>query len=352
MSKLRLGIVGAGGIAVDRHIPAFQKHANDVEVFAICDIDIDKAKQVATVFQIPHVFRDYYEMFSKVDAVVICTSNKFHAEITVAALNASVHVLCEKPMAMSVEECQSMVEAYKQSNKVLTIGYHYRFMKEALAAKRLMEAGEIGDPLVVRIQALRRRKVPGWGVFTNKTLQGGGSLIDYGCHLIDLALWLTGNPKPIAVMGSTYNQLSKIPGQVNLWGEFDHESFNVDDHVTGYITFENGMSLLLEVSWAANIDSDKENISISGVQGGIDVFPFHFNYAKHGMLFNSKALWIPGSDDPGYLQARQFVDACLGKEVQVVKPEEAMQVSQIIEAIYESDKTRTSVEFNSRGKGY
>lgn len=345
MNKLRIGLIGTGGIAETRHIPAFSKMKDRVALEAVHDINLERSQEIAAKFNIPKVCESYHEMLGEVDAIVICTPNKFHAEISVAALHAGVHVLCEKPMALSAAECEAMTDAAKRSGKVLAIGYHYRFMKEAQAAKKVVEAGEIGNPLVVRVQALRRRKVPGWGVFTNKDLQGGGSLIDYGCHLLDLAMWLMEDAEPVEVMGSAYNALSKIPNQVNQWGDFDHQTFDVDDHVTGYIKFSNGASLLLETSWSNNIKEDVlENVSISGDKGGLEVFPFSLNYAKHGMLFNSEAAWLPGEEDPGILQAVNFVDACLGKADLIVKPEQAAKVSQIIEAIYESSQTGSSVK--------
>jgi predicted dehydrogenase len=334
MGKLQIGIIGVGGIAQGRHIPALQALKEDCVITAVSDVNKERAQEVAAKYNIVHVFEDYQDMFNVVDAVIICTPNKFHAEITVAALEAGVHVLCEKPMALSAEECEKMLEASQRSNKVLAIAYHYRFMKNSQAAKQLMK--EVGTPLVTRVQALRRRKVPGWGVFTNKSLQGGGSLIDYGCHLLDLAIWLMGSPKHISVNGSTYNMLSKTPNSVNQWGAFDHETFDVDDHVTAYIKFENGASLLLETSWAANILDDKEHVSISGVEGGISVFPLELYTAKNGMLMNSQPAWVPGEDDPGLAQAKNFIDACLGQAELIVKPEEALQVSQIIDEIYKS----------------
>lgn len=336
MNKLRIGVIGVGGIAQDRHIPAFLKLSEQCVITAISDINATRAQEVVEKFNIPQFYTDYRELFAEVDAVCICTPNKFHAEITVAALEAGVHVLCEKPMALSGNECAAMVSASKKANKVLAIAYHYRFMKEAQAAKKMMQ--EVGTPLVTRVQALRRRKVPGWGVFTNKELQGGGSLIDYGCHLLDLAIWLMGNPKHVDVSGSTYNTLSKTANSVNQWGTFDHETFEVDDHVTAYIKFENGASLLLETSWAANIEDDQEHVSISGVEGGLSVFPPELYTAKNGMLFNSQAAWLPGDDDYSLAQAQNFVDTCLGKAELIVKPEEALQVSQIIDAIYHSSQ--------------
>lgn len=336
MKKLRIGIIGVGGIAQGRHIPAFLQLSDICELAALSDVNVDRARETAEKYNIPYVFENYREVFSVVDAVCICTPNKFHAEISIAALEAGVHVLCEKPMALSAKECEAMISASQKADKVLAIAYHYRFMKESQAAKKAMS--EVGTPLVVRVQALRRRKVPGWGVFTNKDLQGGGSLIDFGCHLLDLALWLIGNPNHIEVSGTTYNQLSKMPNQVNQWGEFDHETFEVDDHVTAYMRFENGASMLFETSWSANIKDDQVHVSISGVDGGLSVFPFELYTTKNGMLLNSEAAWLPGEEDPGLPQARNFIEACLGINELVVKPEEALQVSQIIDRIYESEE--------------
>jgi predicted dehydrogenase len=338
MSKLRIGMIGVGGIAQGRHIPAFQTLHGDCVISAVSDVNEERAKEVVAKYNIEKVYEDYHDMFQEVDAVCICTPNKFHAEITIAALEAAVNVLCEKPMALTSEEGKKMLEASKRTKKVLAIAYHYRFMKNAQAAKQLMK--EVGTPLVTRAQALRRRKVPGWGVFTNKALQGGGSLIDYGCHLLDLTLWLMGNPKHISVNGSTYNILSKEPNHVNQWGAFDHETFDVDDHVTAYIKFENGASLLLETSWAANISDDIEHVSISGAEGGISVFPLELYTTKNGMLMNSQPAWIAGEENPSIAQAKNFIDACLGKAELVVKPEEALQVSQIIDEIYLSAGNR------------
>lgn len=343
MEKLKMGIIGVGGIAQNRHIPTFLKMSDKVEIVAISDVNEATAVMVGEKFGISKVYAHYADMFEEVDAVTICTPNKFHAEIAIAALEAGLHVFCEKPMAMRPDECEAMIAAAEAAGKKLAIAYHYRFMKESIAAKRLVLEDEIGRPMVARAKGMRRRKVPGWGVFTNKELQGGGSLIDYGCHLLDLSLWLLGNPKPVEVMGTTYNELSKMPGQVNQWGNFDHETFEVDDHVTAYIKFEGGASMMFETSWSANVKSDEESVSISGLSGGVDLFPFHLNQMKHGMLLNTEADWVPGEDDPSLPQALNFVNSCLGIEELIVKPEQAMQTSQIIDAIYRSSETGKSV---------
>src|SRR5699024_107055 len=137
-------------------------------------------------------------------------------------------------------EGQKMINAAKKADKVLSVGYHYRHTDAARMAKAAISVQKIGDPLVTRIRTLRRSKVPRRAVLTKKELQGGGSLIDYGCHFIDLAFWLLNHPVPVEVIGKTYNRLSTTPTQVNEWGTFDYQTFNVDDHVSSYITFKDG----------------------------------------------------------------------------------------------------------------
>ncbi|RLL40572.1 gfo/Idh/MocA family oxidoreductase [Oceanobacillus piezotolerans] len=350
MRKLRMGIIGTGGIAQSRHIPAFLQIQHKVELTAVHDMNQQLASEVAEKFGIPYVFENYQDLFKEVDAVAICTPNKFHAEISVAALKAGVHVLCEKPMAITTAECERMVKASREAGKLLLIGYHYRYTEVSQLAKRAVMNNEIGDPLVIRVQALRRRKVPGWGVFTNKELQGGGSLIDFGCHMLDLAIWLLGEAEPIELMGSTYNRLSKSPNQINDWGIFDYAAFEVDDHVSAYITFDNHVSLQFECSWAANIKEDKIHLSISGSEGGLNMYPFELYQPKLGKMMESTTEAKHDEAEAGFIQAENFVDSCLGEAELVVKPEEALKVSKIMEAIYRSSETRSSVKLIEANK--
>jgi len=346
MEKLKMGLIGVGGIAVSRHLPSFQTLSDHVEITAVCDVNQERVDTVAADYSIPFSTTNFEDVFEHVDAVTICTPNKFHAEIAIAALNAGVHVLCEKPMAMTTKECEAMIEASEKADKILMIAYHYRFTKEARAAKRFIDEGEIGRPLVSRAQAIRRRKVPGWGVFTNKDLQGGGSLIDFGCHFLDLALHLMEFPEIAEVSGATYNELSRQTDVVNQWGKFDPTTFEVDDHATAFIKFKDGATLLFETSWAANLAHDQETVSVSGTNGGLDVFPLKLYQAKYGMLLDQEAYWISDDENPGLPQAANFIESCRGRQTPLVTPQEALIVSKVIEAIYESSETGKSVSFS------
>lgn len=343
MEKLKIGIIGVGSIAKDRHIPAILKASEQAEIVALSDVNYVNLQETAKALGIEGYAIDYRDILPKVDAVVICTPNKFHAEITIHALEAGCHVLCEKPMAMNTLECEQMMEAAEKSGKLLYIAYHYRHTDVAKLAKETMQSGAIGNVLVTRVKAMRQRKVPGWGVFTNKALQGGGSLIDYGCHLLDMALWLLDNNGSVEVMGRTYNALSRTPNQVNEWGDYDHATFDVDDHVMAYMTFSDGTSLALECSWAANVKEDEMHVSLSGDQQGMSVYPYELYYPQNGFMHTSEANASHDEIVAGERQMNNFIESCLGKSEMVVKPEEAMKVNELMEAIYTSSTLGKSI---------
>lgn len=343
---LKVAIIGCGSIAQNRHIPALLKLQEEAEIIALSDTNERLLAETASKLNIKSYSTNYKDILHLADAVVICTPNKFHEEMTVTALEAGCHVLCEKPMALNTEECKRMIAASEKSGKLLTVGFHHRHTDASRLAKEIIQSGDFGNVLVSRVKAMRQRKVPGWGVFTNKALQGGGSLIDFGCHVLDLALWLQEDNEPQEVIGRSYNALSRQPNQVNEWGKIDHETFDVDDHVTAYLTFKNGSSLILECSWAANIKEDEMSVNLSGDQQGLNIFPFERYYPEHGFMHVSEANVSHDEIVAGDRQMENFVLSCLGKAELVVKAEEALKVSEIMEAIYKSSEMGSSVKLS------
>src|SRR5699024_6415829 len=156
MDKWKVGFIGGGRIAGDRHIRAIMRVEDDVSLTAVSDLNERRLYAVAEKYQIPHLSTDYTDRLAYVETVVICPPHKFHADIAIAALEAGVHVLCEKPMAMNVAECEGMVQAADKSGKKLSVAYHYRYTEAARLAKETVDAGELGDVLVTRVQALRQ----------------------------------------------------------------------------------------------------------------------------------------------------------------------------------------------------
>lgn len=346
MSVLRVGIIGAGGIAQDVHIPSYLSNGEKIEIVAIADVAADRAQSVADTFNIPHAFGSYEEMFRevKLDAVSICVPNKFHVDATVTALQAGCHVLCEKPPAMDVEEAELMKKTAEEAGKILTYGFHFRYQPEVATAKRFIDGGEFGDIYAARVQAIRRRGIPGWGVFTNKELQGGGPLIDIGVHMLDTALYLMDYPEPDVVLGKTHQQIGHKKG-VGLLGDWDHENFTVEDMAIGMVTFKNGATLTLETAFAANVEkSETMQVSLMGNQGGADIFPLKMYQEKHDTLIDITPAYPPQVN--GHQEEiNQFIACCLSEQTPISTPEQGLIIQKIIAAIYESAETGRAIQF-------
>lgn len=336
--KLRVGIIGVGGIATGAHIPGYRQILDRVELVACADVNEARARQVAEQHGFQQAYADYAVMLQKadLDAVSVCTPNKFHAPATIAALEAGCHVLCEKPPALAAREAEAMVAAAQKAGKVLSFGLHMRFTAEGQAARRFVDGGELGEVYAVRVNALRRRGIPGWGVFTNKELQGGGPLIDIGVHVLDLALYLMGYPQPTQVLGATYQKIGSRSG-VGAMGPWDWKNFQVEDLAMGMIQFENGASLLLETSFAAEIEPMEEmSLRLSGTEGGLSLFPLKVFKETHGTLLNIAPAWLPRVDRPHTEEVKHFVNACLTGGEPMVKGHEAIRLQKILDSIYTS----------------
>lgn len=360
MSKLKIGIIGCGGIANGKHMPALQQQSHRVEMVAFCDIIEERAKKAAEKFGTSDakVYTDYKLLLedNSIDVVHVCTPNRSHCEITVAALEAGKHVMCEKPMAKTAADAKLMLDTAKRTGKKLTIGYQNRFRPDSLLLKKYVDRGDLGEVYYGKAHALRRRAVPTWGVFLNEYEQGGGPLIDIGTHALDLTLWMMDNYKPKAVLGQAFKKLGDQTQTGNAWGDWDPAEFTVEDSAFGFIVMENGAAISLESSWALNtLDVDEAKTSLCGTKGGADM--------KSGLRINTVDLntqttIIPdlnagGVDfyegnqklDPAGLEAAMWIDSILKDTQPLVLPEQAFVVTQILEAIYTSAKTGEAVYF-------
>lgn len=350
MSKpLRVGVIGSGGIARGVHLPSYQKRGDQVELTAITDVDFSRAASAASEFSIPRYFDNYEIMFREMqlDVVSVCTPNQFHHPAVLAALAAGCHVLCEKPPAMSLQQAKEMENASRQAGKHLVYGFHYRHSPEVETLKRFIDAGELGEIYAGRVHALRRRGIPGWGVFTSLELQGGGPLIDIGVHMLDTALYLMGYPTPIEVSGATYQKLGNRPG-VGLLGQWDYQNFSIEDMARGFIRFSNGASIVLETSFAANVESAEEmNVTLMGDGGGANVFPLKIYQEKHDTLLDLTPVFLP-QYNYHEREVSRFVDLCLGEksvnEVPLCTAQEGVQVQSILDALYRSAALGKAVE--------
>ncbi|HBL4752549.1 TPA: Gfo/Idh/MocA family oxidoreductase [Listeria monocytogenes] len=356
---LKVGIIGCGGIANGKHMPSLLK-TEKAEMVAFCDNVLEKAEAAAKEFggENASVYTNYVELLQdkSIDVIHVCTPNISHAEISIAAMEAGKHVMCEKPMAKTTAEAKSMIEAAERTGKKLTIGYQNRFRKDSDYLHQVCENGELGDIYYAKAKAIRRRAVPTWGVFLDEEAQGGGPLIDIGTHALDLTLWMMDNYKPKYVVGNSYHQLAKKENAANAWGSWDPSKFTVEDSAFGFITMENGATIVLEASWALNtLDVGEARTSLSGTEGGADMEDgLRINGEAHSQMYEKKIQLEAGGvdfydgtgDDPALIEAEQWLAAIENNTDPVVKPEQALVVTQILEAIYESSKTGQPVYFN------
>lgn len=351
---LRVGIIGTGGIATGAHIPGYQRTPG-VQLYAACDVIKERAAEMAEKFDIPHVFTDYEQMLKlpELDVVSICTPPFAHKDPAIAALQAGKHVLCEKPMALDAVEAKAMVDAWHTSRKryrnKFTIGFQSRFGRNAQILKRMIDAGELGEIYYGRAVALRRRGVPGWGVFTSKAKNGGGPMIDIGVHALDLALWLMGHPQPASVYGVTFRKFGNRPNVYNPWGAWDPKTYDVEDSAFAMVRFHNGAALQLECSWALNIERSMGQTILCGTEGGAQMEPFKVFQEKHGTILDvvppERATEGQGRQgEPSYtLEVQGFIRAIREGTDPLVLPEQALMVSQIVDAIYASDESGQAV---------
>ena len=363
MDMVKIGIIGCGGIANGKHMPALKK-LKDVEMVAFCDIIEERAQKAAKEYGVPgaKVFTDYKELLKlDLDVVHVLTPNKQHSFITVDALEAGKHVMCEKPMAINTVEAQKMLDAAKRTGKKLTIGYQNRFRPECQYLKKVVEAGDLGDIYYARAQAIRRRAVPTWGVFLDAENQGGGPLIDIGTHALDLTLWEMDNYEPAMVVGSVFRKLADNENAANAWGSWDPKKFTVEDSAFGFIRMKNGATIYLEASWALNtLDVHEAKTILCGDKGGADMMGedggLRINGEKYSKTFVTEpdlkmggAAFFDGvtGGSPAEIEAAMWIDHVLDDSKPLVtKPEQAFVVTQILEAIYTSAQTGKPVYFD------
>ena len=361
MKKLKIGIIGCGGIATGKHLPSLAKLSDKIEMVAFCDIIEEKAVDCAKRFGTPDakVYTDYKELLKdeSISVVHVLTPNRSHSFITVDALEAGKHVMCEKPMAINSAEAKKMLDAAERTGKKLTIGYQNRQRPDSLYMKTEADNGTFGDIYYARATALRRRGVPTWGVFIKEYEQGGGPLIDIGTHALDLTLWMMQNYKPKYCVGSTFHKLnSQTENQGNCFGNWDPANFTVEDSAFGFIVMENGATITLESSWALNIADYNEAVTtICGTKAGADM---NGGLKINGIRNNSPYILRPdlnaggvaffsgnSQEAPADREARLWIDSIINDTEPFVKPIEAYTVTRILEGIYESAKTGEAYYF-------
>jgi predicted dehydrogenase len=339
-SPLSIGIIGTG--IGRQHLRGYSQ-LPQARVAAICDVHPERAQALATEFALPDVqiYGDYHQMLAEagLDAVSVCVPNALHAEVVLACLNARVHVLCEKPLAMNAAQAQQIVDAAQASGKFCMISQVLRFRDDVLELKR--RAASIGDIYYVRTTARRARGIPKWGGwFTRKQLSGGGPLIDTGVHVIDLAWWLSGQPAPVSASAVTYSAFGPRQQRLGSGGAADKNGvFDVEDLAAGFVRFENGLSIHFEAAWAIAAEKDDRFCHLHGTEGAL--------------IWNDEPKVIDAKDEASAVtveagdawraEVAYFVDCIQNERRPDPDASQGLIMMKILDALYQSAETGREV---------
>ncbi len=333
--KVGIGVIGLGWLGQEhlRHYKAIKK----VKVEALCDIDAVLAQRIASENDVKEAYSDHEDLLrnEKIDAVSVCLPNYLHSPVTIDALKASKHVLCEKPPALNAREAQKMADVALGNGKILMYALMQRFRPDVQIVKDFVESGDLGKIYFARPGYVRRRDIPlgsgGW--FLDKLRAGGGALIDIGVHALDRAWYMMGNPRPVSVSGSVYSEFGNtLPKKVK---------FDVDDSAFGLIKFENGATLYVEATWAVNYESGSFN-TIAGTKGGAQLDPLVIYTERKGTLMDI----TPNVKDlnPFALEIEHFIDCVTKGKEPMPSAEQGIMLMRMLDGIYRSSKMGKEVK--------
>lgn len=347
MGKLKIAVIGAGNIARNAHLPVYAER-DDVEIVAIADWNLDRAKEIAERFHIPNAYTTVDEVLENhpdIDAVDICVWNRSHAEVAIKAAKAKKNILCEKPMAWSIEHAEAMKKAVDEAGVIFMVAVMTRYGNESVALKEEIQDGKLGEIYYARTGYMRRRGTPiGW--FTDTQKSGGGPVIDIGIHCIDRTWYLMGKPKPVRISASTSYAIGEFKTKgVNRYKALDSDvtAFDTEDSASAIIHFENGASMLAEVSWAINMEPDgpTEYTHIMGDKAGAKMFPLRIYGEENGYL--SEIQINTAKNNPYAAEIDHFINCIRTGTKPESNQDDGLTMMKILEGIYTSAKEKREI---------
>ncbi len=351
MGKFKIGIIGCGSIANSAHIPAYMKN-EEAEIKYFCDIIPERAEKAVKDYGVGKAVVDYKEILAdpEVAAVSICTPNKMHSIITVDALRAGKDVLCEKPAARTFKEAEEMRIAQKETGRILNIGVCNRYNDGVNKIKEIIDSGALGDIYSVYVSFRSHRSIPGLGgAFTTKEIAGGGVLIDWGVHFLDIVMYCCGDPKAKTVSAECFGHLGKNIKDytyVDMWAgpPIENGTFDVDDSVVGIIRTD-GPTININGAWAQNIGENEMFIDFMGTKAGIRL-QYGKDFVKYGTENGSltKTEYKFSTTNMYENEINSFLNDIKTREITSSNIETHIITSKMMEAIYTSAAEHKEVE--------
>lgn len=334
-----VGVIGVGGIA-NTHFPGWNESPY-TELVALSDTVPETLERVGGAQGVTRLYEKAKDLINdpNVDIVDICTPNAFHTPLAVAALQAGKHVICEKPLAPTPADIRKMIKARDESGKLLMTAQHFRFQDRSRALKAEVDRGLLGEVYHARSWMLRRCLTPLRPGFYLKELSNGGPCIDISVHILDLTLWMMGNPAPATVSGVTTNRLTKQPGAFSMWGGTIPAEHDVEEMAAAFVRFESGATLMLEVSWQLHHDTMGEDMQMwlygdkAGVHWPSNVSVTAINETQQ--LTRTELQKAQGRE-PHAEECMVFADCVANGKPSPVPAEQSLQVIGILNALYQS----------------
>jgi predicted dehydrogenase len=306
---------------------------------------------------VPHLYREYQDLLARddLDAVSIGVPNHLHAAIAIAALQRGLHVLCEKPLARTAEEAETIVQAAVEAKRVLQVVFNHRERGDVQTLKRYIDEGKLGRIYYAKAYWMRRNGIPGAGSwFVSKAKSGGGPLIDLGVHVLDMVLYLLGEPEVVTVSASTYDEL--IQGGRGFDKEATKSGANhsqdVEDLATAFIRLANGITLSLETSWATNSSyGDDYGVILYGSEGGAEIKVKNYSTRDTLRIYTDVAgapseIAVQNPKSGFHLAViRQFVEHIRSGNWSLYTGNEGLRRARIIDACYASAQQGREVVF-------
>lgn len=353
MSKIKVAIIGCGNIANFAHIPSYLKNEN-VEIKYFCDIIKERADNAVAKYGCGKAIYDYREILndSEISAVSVCTPNNVHAQISNDFLNAGKNVLCEKPAARTYEEALTMLDTQKKTGKTLNIGVVNRFNDSVNKIKKLIDSGELGNVYQVYISFRSHRSIPGLGgAFTTKAISGGGVLIDWGVHFLDIVMYCCSDPNIKTVTAETFCKLGKNINEytyVDMWAgpPVTDGTYDVEEGITGLVRTE-GPTITLNGAWAQNIGENEMFIDFIGDKGGVRLqygADFVLYSTNNGMLTTTKTSFTTNNHFENEINA--FVDCIQTGKKLPSHIDTNILTSKLMQALYDSAEQHKEIAFN------
>lgn len=353
MEKLRIAVIGCGTIANNAHIPAYLKN-EEAEIVYFCDIIPERAEKAVEQYGCGIAVTDYHDVLNdpSIDAVSVCTPNKVHPVIAIDCLRAGKHVLCEKPAARTYQEALEMQKVQHETGKVLNIGVVNRFNDSVNLIKNYIDDGKLGDVFHVYVSFRAHRSIPGLGgAFTTKDIAGGGALIDWGVHFLDIVMYCCGDPMTRTVSGETFCKLGKDmenyaykdmwAGPPNYNGTYD-----VDDSVTAMIR-TTGPVITVNGAWAQNIGEDEMYIDFMGDKAGIRLqygSDFKVYTSEYGALLEYKPDFVMHPHFENEINA--YIDCIKTGKKLPSHIDTVIITARMMQAIYDSAEQHREINFD------